>query len=175
MKENICETRSRTISLLILGSKACRPSVSLVMPFMIDGLHVSGILKFRIIADAEDATDISDSIALPGDKSGGLLGNKNGGELPGDKSGGLLGGRLFSSIGCTEVVGVEAAFPFTYNINCYIVCQNFIHSTIGSPKIYDVSIQRACIETDCLALREATVDFNSKLSFSLQVGVIELT
>ena len=138
------------------------------MQFMIDGLHVSGILKFRIIADAEDATDISsDSIALPGDKSGGLLGNKNGGELPGDKSGGLLGGRLFSSIGCTEVVGVEAAFPFTYNINWYIVCQNFFHSTIGSPKIYDVSIQRACIETDCLALREATVDFNSKLSFSL--------
>ena len=122
MKENICETRSRTISLRILGSKACRSSsVSLVMQSMIDGLHVSGILKFRIITDAEDATDISsDSIALPGDKTGGLLGNMNGGELPGDRSGGLLGGRLFSSIGCTGVIGVEAAFLFTYNINWYM-------------------------------------------------------
>ena len=110
--KNICETRSQTISLRILGSKACRrSSVSLVMQFMIDGLHVSGILKFRIIADAEDAIDTSsDSTALPGDKSGGLLGSKNGGELPGDRSGGLLGGRLFSFI---EVIDVEAAFLST--------------------------------------------------------------
>jgi len=83
------------------------------MQFIIDGLQVSGILNFRIIADAEEATDISsDSIMLPevqgvmGDKSGGLL------EAVGDESGGLY--TSIDLAGCTVigVVGVED-FLFT--------------------------------------------------------------
>ena len=87
------------------------------MQCMIDGLQVSGTLNFCLIAEAEDATDMSsESATLLGEISGGLDG------VLGDKSVRLLevlgdnSDRLSDSVDLAEVIGVlgvEPVPPFT--------------------------------------------------------------
>ena len=55
----MCVTRSRTISFLTVGMRACccSSSVEASMQPIIEGLHISGILNFLVCADTEDTTE----------------------------------------------------------------------------------------------------------------------